>query len=235
MSEISRLAGVLFEPTKAFEDIAARPRWIVPMLLVIVAGMAYTALIGHRVGWERVVRQQVESSSRAANLPAEQREQQIQVGARIASIIGYIGPVLGAFIGALLVAGVLTGVAAGIMSAGVKFKQVFAIVVYASLTVVVTNILSIVVLFLKNPDDFDVRNPLMFNPGAFMDPLNSSKFLYSLASSLDLLVFWNIFLLATGLKAAAGKKLSFGGALFAVILPWAIYVFGKAALAPLTS
>jgi hypothetical protein len=37
MSEISRLAGVFFEPKKAFADIAARPRWIVPLLLMIVS------------------------------------------------------------------------------------------------------------------------------------------------------------------------------------------------------
>jgi len=46
-----------------------------------------------------------------------------------------------------------------------------------------------------------------------------------------LFVFWTIFLIATGLKAAAGKKLTFTGALMAVLLPWAVVVLGKAALA----
>jgi hypothetical protein len=40
-----------------------------------------------------------------------------------------------------------------------------------------------------------------------------------------------IVLMATGLKAAAGKKLTFTGALVAVLLPWAIVVLGKAAIA----
>ena len=74
----------------------------------------------------------------------------------------------------------------------------------------------------------------MFNPGAFMDPQTSPKFVYSLASSLDLFTIWILLLVATGLKAAAGKKLSFGGALFAVMLPWAVIILGKAALAGLT-
>jgi len=42
-------------------------------------------------------------------------------------------------------------------------------------------------------------------------------------------------LVATGLKAAGGKKLSFGGALTAVALPWAILVLGRASLAGLFS
>jgi len=96
-------------------------------------------------------------------------------------------------------------------------------------------ILTIVVMHLKNPDEINVQNALAFNPGAFMDPNQGSKFLYSLASSLDLFTFWMILLMATGLKAAAGKKLTFGGALFAVVLPWAVYVLGKSAWAGLMS
>jgi hypothetical protein len=42
---------------------------------------------------------------------------------------------------------------------------------------------------------------------------------------------WRILLIAVGLKAAAGKKLSFGGALFAVLLPWAVMVLIGATLA----
>jgi hypothetical protein len=90
------------------------------------------------------------------------------------------------------------------------------------------------VMQMKSITDFDLNNPLMFNPGAFMDPKSSSKFLYSLASSLDLFSFWIMLLIAVGLKAAAGKKLSFGGAFFAVLLPWAVFVLGAAALKGLT-
>jgi len=126
---------------------------------------------------------------------------------------------------------VLLGVASGLLSAGLRFKQVFAVVCYSSLTGLVTAALTIVVLFLKNPDELNVQNPLAFNPAAFMDPNQGSKFLYSLATSLDLFSFWTILLMAVGLKAASGKKLSFGSALFAVVLPWAVYVLGKSAWA----
>jgi hypothetical protein len=57
-----------------------------------------------------------------------------------------------------------------------------------------------------------------------MDPNGPHKFQFALASSLDLFSLWKIILIAIGLKAAAGKKLSFGGALFAVLLPWGVLV-----------
>ena len=163
-------------------------------------------------------------------MPKEQQEQTLAVQMKFASAIGYAGGVLGAPIYCLVVAAVLLGITA-LMSAGLRFNQVFAIVTYGSLPRVISGILMIIVAFLKNPDDFNIRNPLAFNVGAFMDPNTSSKFVYSLASSLDLFSIWTILLLAIGLKAAAGKRLSFAGALVAVVAPWAVVVLGIAALA----
>jgi hypothetical protein len=88
-----------------------------------------------------------------------------------------------------------------------------------------------VVIFLKSPDQFNLMNPLVFNPGAFMDPKTASKFLYTIASGCDLFIFWAMLLTAIGLKAAAGKRLSFGGAVFAVILPWAFFLLLGASIA----
>jgi len=234
MSEVSRLTGVFFEPTKAFEDVARRPNFLVPLALVILASLIYTVLYSQHVGWERMVRHQFETSPRAAQMPPEQREQAIQTGARFAPVFGYAVSLIGVPLGYLVAAAVLLGIVK-MMSAPVRLKQVYAVMCYSGMAAFVFIILAIVVMFLKNPDDFDVRNPLAFNAGALMDPATSSKFLYSLASQLDLFAFWKIVLIAIGLRAAAGKSLSFTGALVAVLIPWAIWVLGSASLASLGS
>jgi|SRR5581483_4212810 len=231
MGEFSRLAGIFFEPGKTFADIAARPSFLLPLLLMIVAGLVNVTMISNKIGWDRIMRHQMETSSRMQQLDPAQREQVLAQQEKFAPIFGYAGSVVGPPLLALIEAAVFLAIVAGIMSAPVKFKQLYAVVCWAGLTYVVSAILTIAVMFLKNPDDFNPQNPLAFNPGAFMDPSTGSKFVYSLATSMDLISFWAIFLLATGLKAAAGKKLSFGGALFSVILPWALYVLCKSALA----
>ncbi len=230
MSEISRITGVFFEPAKAFADIAARPRWIVPLLLIAIVSFSVSFLYSQRGGWRTMVEQQMANSSRQPQGTPEQQQQAVDMGAKVASIIGYAIPLIIPVM-FLIVAGVLTGITAGILSAPVRFIQVFAVVCYANLPGIVSGILVIIVMQIKNIADFNLSNPLMFNPGAFMDPKESPKFLYSLATSLDLFSFWIMLLIATGLKAAAGKKLSFGAAFFAVAMPWAVYVLGKAALA----
>lgn len=233
MSEFSRIAGVFFEPTKAFADIAARPRWIVPVLLIAIVSMCLTFMYSQRGGWRVMIEQQMANSTRQPQGTPEQQQQGIEMGVKIASVIGYAIPLIIPVM-FLIIAGVLTGVTAGILSAPVRFAQVFAIVCYANLPGIVRAALTMVVMQMKSIASFDFKNPLMFNPGYFMDPKVGSKFIYSLACSLDLFAFWIILLIAIGLKAAAGKKLSFAGAFFAVAMPWAVYVLCAAALAGLT-
>jgi len=231
MGEASRLIGVFFEPSKAFEDIAARPSFWVPLILSMVFGLAYMALFSQHVGWERMIRHQQETSSRAAQLTPEQREQGVQVGAKFAPIFGYAAIVVGVPLALVIWAAILLGIVKGIMSAPVRFKQAFAIVCYAGLPGVIFMVLAIAVMFLKSPDDFNLQNPLVFNPGAFLDQATASKFVYSLASALDLFRIWTLVLIGIGLKAAGGKAISMGGAMTAVFLPWAIWILGAAALA----
>jgi hypothetical protein len=234
MSEFSRIIGVFFEPGKAFTDIAARPRWIVPVLLIALVSMSVSYLYAQRGGWRVMIQQQMANSSRQPQGTPEQVEQQIETGVKVATIIGYSIPLIIPIM-FLIVAGVLTGITALILSAPVRFFQVFAIVCYANLVGIISGILTIIVMQLKSVADFNLSNPLLFNPGAAMDPKTSSKFLYALATSLDLFSFWIMLLMATGLKAAAGKKLSFSGAFFAVALPWAVYVLVKSTMAGIFS
>jgi hypothetical protein len=239
MVELSRLTGVFFEPGKTFADIAERPRWLVPLLLVIVAGVAFYFLYGQHVGWERFLRRQMETNARVEQrmerIPADRRDRAIAMQVKFMGIGYYFGTIVMVPLMYAFSAAIVLGIASGLMSAGVKFRQVFAIVCYAGLPGILKHALAIVVLFLKNPDEFNLVNPLAFNPAAFMDPINSSKFLYTLAMSLDLFTIWGILLIATGLKAAAGKRLTYGGALFAVVFPWAILVLAGASLAGMFS
>jgi hypothetical protein len=233
MGEFSRLTGVFFDPKTTFADIARRPAWIVPAVLLIVAALAASMTIGERVGWPRMAQQLVDANPQFQRMEPEQREKMLDAYTKGTPIMAYSMSMLTPAFFAII-AGVLL-LTSAMFSAGLRFKQVFAVVCYAKLTGLISAVLLIVVLYLKNPEEFNVNNPLAFNPGAFMDPTTSSKFLYSLASSLDLFTFWTMLLIAIGLKAAAGKKLSFGSAVIAVVLPWAVVVLGYSAWAGLAA
>ena len=232
MSEISRLAGVFFEPGKTFRDIAERPRWIVPLLIAIVFGLLYLWAFNTRIGWEPYLHRMLDNNPRMEQLPPDQKERVFDMQLRIVPITSMAAVVVFVPLTFLLGAAIATGIIKGLMGTPIRFKQAFAAFAYGALPRTIYGALSIVVVFLnKNPDDFDLQNPFFSNPAAFMDPQTSSKFLLTLAGGLDVFAIWVILLTAVGLKAAGGKKLSFGGAFFAVALPYVCYLFIRAGLA----
>lgn len=231
MSEISRLVGVFFEPGKTFADIAQRPRWLVPILIGIVIGAGYLYAFNTHVGWEPYLHRILDNNPRMLQLPPDQRQRIFDMQLRIVPITSYVAAVVFPFLTFLLGAAISAGIIKGLMGVPIKFKQAFAAFAYGSLPRSIYAILSTAVLFAtKNPEDFDPQNGFFSNPSVLMDPRTSSKFLYTIAGNLDVFVIWVLLLIAMGLKAAGGKRLAFSGALFSVVLPFAVYVLLRAAL-----
>lgn len=221
LSEFSRLFGVFFSPSEAFADIARRPRWWIPMILLGIAATVLVASYGQHVGWERVVRQSIEQSSRAENLSVAQREQAIAGGTKVAQVAGYLAIVGPAFT-ILITSAVLLFIVNNLMGAELAFPSMLGIVGYGYLPGFLKTALATLVMFLKSPDNFDLRNPLMFNVGAFL-PDGSARWLVVLGTNFDLFTFWTLALMAAGISVAA-RRFPYTKALAAVVFPWAIYV-----------
>jgi hypothetical protein len=228
MSEAARLAGVFFSPGKAFVDIARRPRWWIPLILIAILSTVFLNAFTQRVGWESVIRPAIERNQNTQNMPAPQREQLIRTAAGYYKYVGY-GSALITLFYVFIVAVLLMFLFDTMMSAGVGLKRMMAIVAYGFLPLVIQTLLSMVVLFLKDPEEFNLQNPLMFNVGAYLSP-ESPAALRALGSSIDLFSLWIIILLAIGVSSAA-RKISFGKALTAIALPWMLFVGLKTAAA----
>jgi len=222
MTEMGRLSGVFFEPGKVFADVAERPRWLAPIILSILIALTFSYAISSHVGWEQTIRQTLANNPRTADLPAEQREQAIARGAKVASIFGWVGAFVFPPLFTLIVAGVLTGLFNGLLGTELKFMQMFAVTAYAFLVRALYTVILVLILYLKPPEDFNIQvSP--FSPAAYMNRQENPKWLMSLAGSLDLFTIWTIILLALGFSVAA-KKLSFSKALTAIVIPWLLLV-----------
>lgn len=229
MSEIRRLFALLFwEPGNAFADIVKRPRWWVPMILLVACAMAYMYLVSAQVGWEQVVRDSISQSSQVQNMPAADLERLVQQQTRITSIVAPVGAVLGTPISMLLYAAVILLFFSVFLGGNAKFKEVFGVTAYAQLPGMVYAALGAIVLQLKPPEDFDIQNPVGLNIGFYL-PESMPKALISFATSLDLISFWIMLLIVIGLRKI-DRKASVGKAWAAVLAPWLIYVLGKTAI-----
>ena len=227
-NSFGRLFGVLFSPQATFESIVRRPTWVLPLILLVFVGIAVTTVITQRVGWRAVIDREIEKSPKAQKrveqIPPEKRDEQLNAQAKFTPYLLYSINVLAPFIVAV-VAGAIFMVAINVVG-GTKigFKTSLAIYAYAWVPALIAGLLAILVLCIKNdPSTIDVTNIVASNPGALMSD-DSPRWLVSLLSSLDLLSFWQIILMAIGYRAADPKKISFGMALGTVVIVWLLYV-----------
>ena len=235
MGVFARIFGVLFNPRPTFEDIACKPGWLVPLLVVIVVGIALGAVIAQRADWTAVSQQQIARShflsQRIEQLPPDQKAAVYHRQALSGKIGAYAAPVVFPILLALILGAIYMGLfnAAG---AGVSFFKSFSFVSYALLPLAVKSLLGIPVVMTKDPAAIDPQNFLASNLGALL-PSDTALWKIALASSIDIFVLWSVVLVAVAFSAANPKKISFGKALgiaFSVFVFFTLVATGIAAL-----
>jgi len=229
-NSFSRIVGVIFSPRPTFESIARRPTWLVPIILLCIVEIGVVAVYGQRVGWRSLIEKQMGNNSQFQQLPAADQQQRIEIATKYASKIAYVEVIVGPFIAALLFAGIfwlLFNMGAG---AKVGYKHSLAITSYGLVPGILASILGILVIFLKDPSTVDIQNLLASNVGAFLSS-DAPKPLAALLKSVDILIFWEMFLIAVGFSAAAPRKLSTGKAFAWLFGLWAVLVLARMGIA----
>lgn len=178
-SAVGRMFGALFSPQKTFESIARRPTWLPPVVLACLIALAVVALFSHRVGWRSYLDKQVANSSRFQQLSADQQQRTMEAQLKWTPRVAYAEVVIAPFAGALLLAGIFLGVLNGLGGTRFNFKTSLGIVAYSWMPNVISGLLGIVVLLVKDPATIDLNNLVASNAGAFLAD-NSPKWLAAL-------------------------------------------------------
>ncbi|HEY0366249.1 MAG TPA: Yip1 family protein [Pyrinomonadaceae bacterium] len=226
MSTAETLTGIFFEPSRTFESLRARPRFLAAGLILLALACVTTAVVFMRVDMGQYIRDKIERSPNAAQASEAQKDMQVRVGKTIAMVaIPLAVPIIIAAGAALYMLGVMA------FGGAISYMKAVSVWTYSSLPPsVLGSLIAILVLFLKSPDSIDPERVAVTNPGALLGE-ESSKVLIAALSQLDVLRFYGLFLAALGLRKVA--KLSSGQAWGVVISLFAIAALlriGQAAL-----
>ncbi|PWT85250.1 MAG: hypothetical protein C5B56_14345 [Proteobacteria bacterium] len=230
LSGISRIFGVFFSPKPTFEDIVRKPTWIAPVILITVLSLVVCVVLNQRMNWRDYVSQQIDKNPRAAQLSAEQKEQQIEAGAKYAPIFTYAFGVPAPVVFVLVLSLVMWGAYSLLGGISTNFVTALGIIAHASLVSVVSTILFLVILFLKPPGTIDLDNPVAANAAAFLSE-DSAKWLVTLFKQFDIFTFWTLILIGIGFAAINPRKLKAGKAISIGFALWAAYVVVRTGIA----
>lgn len=224
-NHFSRIFGVLFSPGDTFQEIGRAPRVLIPILLLALLGGVVNFAVTNRIGYENIVRKQMESMVTAGWIPADKAEEQIkQATTGTRGTIGKIQGPISAAIGFTVVMFIVVGVFklfTMLMGTTNKFKPLLSVVCYSYLAIALVQMtVTVISVYLKNPEDIDLYNPVSSNLGAILSMFGGgmSKFVTSLASWIDVFGIWRIILLAIGCASVTPKMKSGTAAIPHVIL-----------------
>ena len=193
---LARIFGVLLSPRKTYADVAARPRWL-GMLAVVLLIIATGSVVfsSTEVGKQALLDQQIRTmESFGIKLPPEayQRMEE-QMSRPYTPYVGAAAAVVIVPIVLLVIAGIAFAIFNAVLGGDATFKQVFAVVVHAGV------ISAFQQLFIYPLDYARESMSSATNLAVFLPFLDENTFPARLLGGIDLFVIWWMVNLAIGL------------------------------------
>jgi hypothetical protein len=228
LSEGQRLAYTFFSPSKTFTDLRRNASWWAPLLIAVIVSVCYVYVADQKVGFRKIAENQLQMQPKQADqvdsLPRDQREKQMQIRTMITKVTSY-GFYVFILIAYVIAAAILLGTLKFGLGAEVKFKTLFALLIYAGLPGILKAILAMASLLAGVASDaFTFQNSVATNPGYFVDPV-AHPVLFSFLTSFDVFSIWTMVLVAIGITCISKVK---RGTAFAVVFGWfgVLVIFG---------
>jgi hypothetical protein len=225
----NRVIGVWFSPGETFAEIGRAPRVLAPLLVLMVLGSVTSYLMIERLTVRGFFSSQFEEAVSSGRMSQEDADKQLEAMTTgpAGAFTKWSFPIVGLLqypVTALILVG-LAKLISMLMGGENTFKPLFSVSLYALLGItIVSSIVFVTVLYLKSPEEIDVRNLVGSNLAALLGPVFGKdglpKFVMGLARWIDLFSIWLITLLAIGYAAVTRgmKSSSFGMALGGIYL-----------------
>lgn len=221
-----RLAGVLIAPVETLQSIAARPTWLVALILITLIGVATTFIVAPKLDLESGMRAQFE---KRGGMSEEQIDQAIEMASTIKKFSGAIA-VVTTPVTILLIAALFL-LAFKVFGGEGGFAQYFAITVHAWLPQTIKGVLLTAIIAFRESVPVEQMPVLLKSNLGFLSDPESAPMAFAFLSSLDVFAFWTLFLLIVGFSFASRMKRSTAAML--VLIPWLVVILFKVAFAAL--
>ncbi len=212
MNEWNRLTGVFAAPRRVFEDLRERPRWLIPIILVVVFLLVQAILVFTlRIGFA----EQLQMLQERGVTP----EQMVQVEKTLHGPLPLIFSAISIVIitpASLLIVALILNIFVPLLGGEGSFRRTFAVVTYSALIRIPALVIKTILIVLKG-------STAVYTSLALVFPFVSQKSpFFSFLSRVDFFTIWELILISLGLGVVtriSGKK-----AYFVVFGIWLVYL-----------
>lgn len=205
---------VLDEPGAVFAEIAGRPRFLVPLLMLFVAAPAFFALTAPDSVYQAQVESRIALEERGdpGSVTSERRAEMMEEAASpVRRAIGMAFGVIGGPIIVAIVAAVLLLIFNAMAAERITFKQEYSVILHAWMPQLFAALL-VPVLTMAGIEQLQLSLGFLFSS-------DQASFMYQFANGITLFGVWSMILVAFGNQVLT-KSASLGGALTIVAALW---------------
>jgi len=197
------MLNVFFSPTQAFTRLKDKPSWWLPLLITVLVTLVVTVVSTRYFDWE-TQRQRVIEQLESRNMTPEQIEQATAQMEKFWSspIMRFGMPVASALVmqlAAVFVLALIYNLAMPLLGSTGNYLRSLSVVCLASLVSIPAGIVKVLLVLLKR--SAEVSTSLLLAA-----PNLKSGFLQVLFSRVDPFAFWQLILMALGLKVVFDLK-----------------------------
>ena len=220
-----------WSPGAAFKEIAeasVRP-WAAILVLTIV-GLVSAGVITTIIPPGEMALLALEQSPRGSDLTEEQKEQVVEITQNSPlRFIGFVFPLVGPMLLVVFVAAMYFGIFM-ILGSSAKYRSFFSLTSFAMLPLLIRNLAATLMVLFIPASAINIKELGAIAPSTFLDPAEVSQPVFAIALSLDLISLWILILLIFGYKNITARRTSAITRTVAVLMPWLVFVAGRAGL-----
>jgi hypothetical protein len=209
------IMDIYLAPSKVFTALKEKPRWVIPLVIILVV-VALTAVLTVNLAREEITTRQ-EEAMRERGLTEEQMEQARQfTSGPVAVISGALSAAIFTVI-LLLVFTVVTNLFVPLFGGESGFKKIFSVICFSSLVVVPSAILKLIMIAIT-------KSPYVTTSLALLVPaLGRDSFTYQLLAGFDFFIIWEMILVSIGISITNG--ITRKNAYVLVFVIWLVSIF----------
>lgn len=228
LSSVQRLVKAFHAPTEVFEDILIKPTWVAVLLAMVILTVGAQMLVLPHMDNEATLRARL--GDQAEEIGDEQIEEMVARGQAITRFVPLITAVVVPIMWAIL-AGIFF-LMMKMVGSETDYQRTLSATLhsYWPPSVVATILVSILIQRVDKITEQEIPNLVKSHLGVLL-PADAPGWLSGVASTFSVFNVWTLILLVMGFKIIG--RLSTTRASIAVLIPWAVWLVGKAGLGAL--
>jgi len=225
LGSFQRLIKMFFSPGEVFDDIKTKPTWLVVLIAMMVLTIGAQAIVLPHMDNEATLRARL--GDRADEISDAEIERMIAGGEKITRFIPVITAVVVPIMWAILAAIFLLMLK--MVGSETDFVTTLSATLHAYLpaSAVATVLTVALIQRVDKITEQEIPNLVKSHLGVLL-PADAPAWLSSMAGTFSVFNIWTLALLVIGFKIIG--RLSTARAAIAVLVPWAIWLVGKAGM-----